>query len=522
MLGVPRRVHANKLHTALSALFCRIFAGALPSAARWLTRTRLCWQRKKNGKPKPIKMGELLRSAYAKRLVNQHQVTLRSKVLRMHQWGISLQGACEVSVTGAAPMRPWRPTAPLSPLSWPTWIWSTCLATPSGPASAKPSAHTSWKPQPGLSGNTKPTLSPPFPQEPPSPPTREPSRVTCWALSRVRWCWGKRALRTLGSSSPIPTADKGVWQVFVRPFQFDPFLRALDGALATFGATRGCVAHGNVKSSARPLFPPERQHEFQGWDTPYVHDTVDVLAPEAGTTALGSAFGSREHINARAWESVRACDAMRSAIGSVDHAPTEMVLTRQCADVSKLVYRMRVDGDMLDKDLLVAFDGQLRASVSASLNGDLPDHSWWQATTGVSCGRLGLRTALGIALPAFVAGRTTCRPLVSTMVDHFSHAFDVPNQLIMAEYGARTDAALTRLVATLPPNAAQLLLRQLDEALAERELSCRNVLSGVEEAMQDQPTPSLRHARGITPDEGDEDDEHPLARKRLKIQAITT
>ena len=40
-------------------------------------------------------MGELLLSAYAKRLVNQHQVILRSKVLRMHQWGISLPGACE-------------------------------------------------------------------------------------------------------------------------------------------------------------------------------------------------------------------------------------------------------------------------------------------------------------------------------------------------------------------------------------------------------------------------------------------
>ena len=72
---------------------------------------------------------------------------------------------------------------------------------------------------------------------------------------------------------------------------------------------------------------------FQGRDTPYAHVTVDVLAPEAGTTALGSAFGSREHINARAWESVRACDEMRSAVGSVDDAPTEMVLTRQCAGV---------------------------------------------------------------------------------------------------------------------------------------------------------------------------------------------
>ena len=71
---------------------------------------------------------------------------------------------------------------------------------------------------------------------------------------------------------------------------------------------------------------------------------------------------------------------MRSAIASVDHATTEMVLTRQCADVSNLMYHMRTNGDLLDQDLLAAFDGQLRASVSASLCGDLPDHSWWQAT----------------------------------------------------------------------------------------------------------------------------------------------
>ena len=92
---------------------------------------------------------------------------------------------------------------------------------------------------------------------------------------------------------------------------------------------------------------PERIHEFSGWDTAYVRDTVVVLSPDAGTTALGSAFGTREQINARAWESVRACDELRSAINGVDHAPTELVLTRQCADVSKLMYHMRINGDIL-------------------------------------------------------------------------------------------------------------------------------------------------------------------------------
>ena len=98
---------------------------------------------------------------------------------------------------------------------------------------------------------------------------------------------------------------------------------------------------------------------------------------------------------------MRACEEMRSAIGRVDHASMEMVLTRQCADVSKLMYHVRINGDLLDQDLLVAFDGQPRASVSASLNGDLLDHCWWQATTTVTCGGLGLRTALGGRAPCF-------------------------------------------------------------------------------------------------------------------------
>ena len=90
----------------------------------------------------------------------------------------------------------------------------------------------------------------------------------------------------------------------------------------------------------------------------------------------------------------------------------------------------------------------------------------------------------------------------------------------MAEYDARTDAVLARLVSTLPTRAAHPLLGQLDEALADRELLWRNVLSGTEDAMQDLPSPFLRHARGITPDDGDGDDEHPLARKRMKIQPL--
>ena len=115
------------------------------------------------------------------------------------------------------------------------------------------------------------------------------------------------------------------------------------------------------------------------------------------------------------------------------------------ADVSKLMYHMRINRDLLDHDLLAAFDWQMRASASASLSGDLPDHSWWQATTGVTCGGLGFRTALGVALPAFVTSRIMCRPLVSTMIRRFrpmqgSSWWDLPSPSLRHARGIPTMA----------------------------------------------------------------------------------
>ena len=436
----------------------------MPPAARWLTRTRLCWQRKKNGKPRPIKIGEFLRSAYAKRLVNLAQVHLRTKTLHMHQWGVSLPGACEALCHWRGTIEPLVLNGTLEPLvaadldlvnmfgnaEWPHIRAALRTHFPEA------SSWTEWQHQ-SDSVTTLPcgrTFS----------TDRGAEQGDVLGTIQSALVLGDARETHLQDFLSTPFEQKGVcdeWvvddgQCFVRPMLFDRWLRALDSALASFGATRarGRIALGNAKSSARLLCPPERIHEFSGWDTAYVRDTVVVLSPDAGTTALGSAFGSREQINARAWESVRACDELRSAINGVDHAPTELVLTRQCADVSKLMYHMRINGDILDHDLFASFDGQLRASVSNSLCGDLPDHSWWQATTGVSVGGLGLRTAVTVALPAFVASRILSRHLVVTMVCLFCAAIGASRQTIMAEYDARTDEPLSRLASTLPTATA--------------------------------------------------------------------
>ena len=122
-------------------------------------------------------------------------------------------------------------------------------------------------------------------------------------------------------------------------------------------------------------------------------------------------------------------------------------------------------------------------------------------------------------LPAFVASRVLSRPLVSTTVDHFGAAFGIPSQPILAEYDTRTDEALARLASTLTTTVTQNLVAQFDEVLAERDILWRDVASGIDDAMRDLPTPSQRHPRGITPDG---DDEHLLARKRVKILGLIT
>ena len=82
------------------------------------------------------------------------------------------------------------------------------------------------------------------------------------------------------------------------------------------------------------------------------------------------------------------------------------------------------------------------------------------------------------------------------LLDHFSAAFRTPSRSILAEYDTRTVEALSRLVSTLLAAVAQNLVAQWP-----------NVLSGTEDAMRDQSTPSKRHARSMTSDNGD--DEHP-------------
>ena len=139
-----------------------------------------------------------------------------------------------------------------------------------------------------------------------------------------------------------------------------------------------------MKSSARLFFtrPSVRMSFWAG--TPRVHDTVTVLSQDPSTTVLGTAFGSREQINARAWESVRACDETRLGDHERRPRPAETVLTRQCADVSKLTCCMRASMETfwtMTCWLLVMGNSSLPSAPPSAATCRIT-HSRWQATTG--------------------------------------------------------------------------------------------------------------------------------------------
>ena len=86
-------------------------------------------------------------------------------------------------------------------------------------------------------------------------------------------------------------------QAFVRPHLFDAWLRSVDAAFRTFGATRGEPGSEDIKSTCPLICPVNRRAEFPGWNTEYVRSTTKVVDSDDPTTALGAPFGPRSNLD---------------------------------------------------------------------------------------------------------------------------------------------------------------------------------------------------------------------------------
>lgn len=304
-------------------------------------------------------------------------------------------------------------------------------------------------------------------------------------------------------------------QLVIRPELLDPWLRAFDAAIARYGATRGSVREGNAKSSCRLYCRPEQMHLTDGWCTEYVRSTMHVLAANETTAALGAPFGDDSALESMVDSTMAKIRHKRTALLAIDHAPTELVLTRLCADVGLLAYHTRLNGDRVAAATIQAHDDSLRASLESILGGSMPEDAWEQATLPVRAGGLGLRHAEITALPAFLASRLASRPHVMSLARHLEEAELVDVDTFMAAYDARTTAARDRFFSNLSPHDQADMedcLRRSQEHAANtwNQLFAEEPDNATVEPLSEQRRPH-RPGHTILPADEDEDENHPDA-----------
>ena len=154
------------------------------------------------------------------------------------------------------------------------------------------------------------------------------------------------------------------------------------------------MAAGTAKSSGRLLCPDDQRHLHAGRDSDYVRTTCKVLPAAGPTLALGAPFGSPDALDEQVAAVLRKARDTRLTLIEVGHAATELLLTRLCADVSKLSYQLCLKGDRIREDRLLAFDRDLREAVQLVASGDIPDTAWEHCSLGVKKGSLGMRAAI--------------------------------------------------------------------------------------------------------------------------------
>jgi hypothetical protein len=171
---------------------------------------------------------------------------------------------------------------------------------------------------------------------------------------------------------------------------------------------------------------------------------------------LGGIVGTGQQINDNFHEICSKGADLHAAIDKVQDAATELVLKKTCADVSKVAYCLRLNGDHLVEACdLPCYSKVLRDSVARTLGGDVGDHGWLQATCGTSEGGLGMRAAEEIALPGFIASRISAAPAVQSIFNRMETAGLAPLGSLGQAYHARTNRAVEAFKATFGQNAQE-------------------------------------------------------------------
>ena len=451
LLSVRKRALKRRLFKLLERIIEGALDGALPPAARWILNTGVTFLEKPAvDTPRPIRAGEWVRKVVAKVLLRRHRAKIRTLMLRFGQFGVAIPGGVEMLYHARNTIETVAESGVLGPMAvvdldlvnfygsvewnsilqaydeffqegykWEKWCTSECCAAflPSGDKVVIDRGAGQGEPD----GPLKASLT-----------------------------LGRAVQQARGDLGPDCKFADG-WYIddgllCCRPWLLDRILRAIDLRLFEMGATRGSASNGdNIKSAVRVFAKPEDSDAIRGWDTAYVRDTCRIRAGDDASKYLGGTLGSRDQIGANFDRVVATTGELHDAIGGIDDPATQMVLRSSCADVNKVVYLLRLNGDKLAASELEELTRIQRSGVAHTLSGDVGDLAWKQANGGQKKAGLGLRSALELAMPAFVASRTASQAGVMHLLQRLEDAGIATTGQLMQVYDQRTHEAVQTL-----------------------------------------------------------------------------
>ena len=461
MLTAKKRCVANRLRRAIAQVIERGKLGTLPQAMRWILGSGVTFL-DKNGRetPRPIRSGEWFRKTVAKSLLREHRAKINALMTSFGQYG-TLPGGAEALFHARSTIEEVASAGCLGLFAIVDIDLVNCFGSFEWPSVRE--AYNALLPEL-------------LPWE--KWCTSEPSeaRLPCGEAAVVDRGAGQgepdgpiKAATTIGhrtrlAKSDLTAAGIGSWvdgwflddgQIYCRPAQIEPILRALDQRLSEAGATRGRRSTGDdIKSTVKIFGPPEQTQQAYENLGEYVLDTCKVVSNSESCTVLGGQLGTAEQ-QALAFNALgKKVAKLHELIDSVGDPATEFVLKSTCADVCKATYMLRLNGDQIPEQTLQGYATILRDSLGVTLGGELGDEAWSQSTCAFSEGGLGFRTPEEVSLPAFVASRTTAKPGANALFARLVSAGLAPPGVLDAVYNARTNLAFDRLLARCEDDTA--------------------------------------------------------------------
>ncbi len=531
MLRCSRRRSVNRLLRALADLESKALAGELPDSWQWILRTRLVFIKKKTGtKPRPVRVGEVLRRIIAKHCLHHLQERIRQSMLKKRQYGVSLPGGAEVlihareALEGAVRSSPSAGVWALIDVDlvncFPSLEWATIEAAI---AHEFPDcfAWTRWCHKVAadifLPSGAKHQTKRGAEQGDPLASLQcglVLARCVREAMAEV----SRRKGLTQAGVFDFWFADDG--QLICRAQDVDLVLECLDAALAKCGASRG--EGSDVKSVVRLVGHPDAIDAFFScdatgdWISERIRRTCKVAAPNSAIEVLGTMLGSDLDRNAQFTECLSKLEKLHGTLSSLDDPQVEMILGRACGDVSRVTHLLRTNGGFLDNSVVSKHDDVQRCFLENILAVDLDANSVQQAAAGVSDGGLGFRMASSCKEFAFIASCIEARPFVEDLFRQMSDCgVNIDN--CMNTFDTKLQQSMDRLLDSVDESSAFSVHNLCEEAAVK----AYDRLKALQEGRRPQRGAPVGdgHASGrLVAAAGAEDDEHPTWCNSARLQ----